>query len=74
MFPFIESVLCLPYPKTLWLDQRGTGMSTYISADMLASKSDHEKAAYLKHFRADSIGTFRVCYREFTNLHTILPQ
>ncbi|EIM83989.1 alpha/beta-hydrolase [Stereum hirsutum FP-91666 SS1] len=41
--------------QTLWLDQRGTGLSTAISADMLASKSDDEKAAYLKHFRADSI-------------------
>lgn len=40
----------------MWLDQRGTGLSTAISADMLSSKSDEEKAAYLKHFRADSIG------------------
>ncbi|KIK61165.1 hypothetical protein GYMLUDRAFT_43246 [Collybiopsis luxurians FD-317 M1] len=43
--------------QTLWLDQRGTGLSTPISADTLPArlKSDRDIANYLKHFRADSI-------------------
>ncbi|KAF5384481.1 hypothetical protein D9757_006453 [Collybiopsis confluens] len=43
--------------ETLWLDQRGTGLSTPISADTLPPrlKSDQDIANYLKHFRADSI-------------------
>ena len=44
--------------KTLWLDQRGTGLSTSISSDTLPAHltTDEQKASYLKHFRADSIG------------------
>ncbi|KAI5116572.1 hypothetical protein M0805_006729 [Coniferiporia weirii] len=41
--------------QTLWLDQRGTGLSTPVSAELLEHKSDAEKADYLKHFRADNI-------------------
>ncbi|KAL5484904.1 hypothetical protein ACEPAI_7546 [Sanghuangporus weigelae] len=41
--------------QTIWLDQRGTGLSTPISADLLENKSDEEKANYLKNFRADNI-------------------
>ncbi|KAJ7503070.1 alpha/beta-hydrolase [Mycena galericulata] len=43
--------------QTLWLDQRGTGLSTTISPETLPSRlvTDQEKADYLKHFRADSI-------------------
>ncbi|KAH8119584.1 alpha/beta-hydrolase [Phellopilus nigrolimitatus] len=41
--------------QTLWLDQRGTGLSTPISAELLEPKSDIEKAEYLKNFRADNI-------------------
>ncbi|KAF7362341.1 Alpha/beta-hydrolase [Mycena venus] len=43
--------------QTIWLDQRGTGLSTCISADTLPSRlvTDQDKADYLKHFRADSI-------------------
>ncbi|KAL5524073.1 hypothetical protein ACEPAG_8246 [Sanghuangporus baumii] len=41
--------------QTIWLDQRGTGLSTPISADLLENKSDLEKANYLKNFRADNI-------------------
>ncbi|KDQ18571.1 hypothetical protein BOTBODRAFT_28963 [Botryobasidium botryosum FD-172 SS1] len=41
--------------RTLWLDQRGTGLSTVISAETFGDKTDEEKAAYLKHFRADNI-------------------
>ncbi|KZT18642.1 alpha/beta-hydrolase [Neolentinus lepideus HHB14362 ss-1] len=42
--------------QTLWLDHRGTGLSTAISPEVLTSlKSDQEIADYLKHFRADSI-------------------
>jgi len=42
--------------QSLWLDQRGTGLSTAISAETLENKStDEAKAAYIKHFRADNI-------------------
>jgi pimeloyl-ACP methyl ester carboxylesterase len=42
--------------QVLLLDQRGTGLSTPVSAASLESfKSDEEKVAYLTHFRADSI-------------------
>ncbi|KAF7376199.1 Alpha beta-hydrolase [Mycena sanguinolenta] len=42
---------------TLWLDPRGTGLSTHISPESLPArlKTDQDKADYLKHFRADSI-------------------
>lgn len=45
----------------LWLDQRGTGLSTPLSPDTLPAtvKTDQEIADYLKYFRADSIGR---CY------------
>lgn len=40
----------------LYLDQRGTGLSTPVSADTLALQGDpHKQADYLKHFRADNI-------------------
>jgi pimeloyl-ACP methyl ester carboxylesterase len=40
----------------LYLDQRGTGLSTPISADTLALQGDaQQQADYLKHFRADNI-------------------
>ncbi|PPQ79160.1 hypothetical protein CVT25_002788 [Psilocybe cyanescens] len=43
--------------QTLWLDQRGTGLSTPLSPDTLPEnvKTDEEIAQYLKHFRADNI-------------------
>ncbi|PAV19032.1 alpha beta-hydrolase [Pyrrhoderma noxium] len=41
--------------QTLWLDQRGTGLSTPVSEELLGGKTDQEKADYLKHFRADNI-------------------
>jgi len=43
--------------QTLWLDPRGTGLSTPISADTLPPnlKSDQDIANYFKYFRADSI-------------------
>uniref|UniRef100_A0A0W0FIZ2 Putative alpha/beta-hydrolase n=1 Tax=Moniliophthora roreri TaxID=221103 RepID=A0A0W0FIZ2_MONRR len=43
--------------KTLWLDQRGTGLSTPFSYETLPTnvKADQEIADYLKFFRADSI-------------------
>ncbi|KAJ6631499.1 alpha/beta-hydrolase [Mycena sp. CBHHK59/15] len=43
--------------QTLWLDPRGTGLSTHISPETLPSRlaTDQDKADYLKHFRADSI-------------------
>ncbi|KDR75490.1 hypothetical protein GALMADRAFT_68416, partial [Galerina marginata CBS 339.88] len=43
--------------QTLWLDQRGTGLSTPLSPETLPEnvKTDEEIAQYLKHFRADNI-------------------
>ncbi|TEB38049.1 alpha/beta-hydrolase [Coprinellus micaceus] len=43
--------------QVLWLDQRGTGLSTPLSADTLPSdvKTAQEIANYTKFFRADSI-------------------
>ncbi|ESK97293.1 proline iminopeptidase [Moniliophthora roreri MCA 2997] len=43
--------------QTLWLDQRGTGLSTPFSYETLPAnvKTDQEIANYLKYFRADSI-------------------
>ncbi|KAG2015299.1 proline iminopeptidase [Coprinopsis cinerea AmutBmut pab1-1] len=43
--------------QVLWIDQRGTGLSTPLSPDTLPPnvKSDQEIATYLKFFRADSI-------------------
>ena len=42
--------------QVLWLDQRGTGLSTPICGDLLDHLSDNEKADYLKNFRSDNIG------------------
>ena len=40
----------------LYLDQRGTGLSSPISAATLALRGDvHQQADYLKLFRADNI-------------------
>ena len=54
-------LLLMPSVQTLWLDQRGTGLSTPLSPDTLPSSvtTDEQIAQYLKHFRADSIGTLR---------------
>ncbi|KAJ3504026.1 hypothetical protein NLJ89_g8156 [Agrocybe chaxingu] len=43
--------------QTLWVDQRGTGLSTSLTPDTLPNhvKTDKEIAQYLKHFRADNI-------------------
>ncbi|KAF9523862.1 alpha/beta-hydrolase [Crepidotus variabilis] len=43
--------------QTLWIDQRGTGLSTSLSPDTLPPhvKTDEEIAEHLKHFRADNI-------------------
>ncbi len=41
--------------RVLLLDQRGTGSSTVISHQTLASKSPADQGAYLSHFRADNI-------------------
>jgi pimeloyl-ACP methyl ester carboxylesterase len=43
--------------QTLWLDPRGTGLSTPITADIFQTKQmdDEAIAKYLKHFRADNI-------------------
>lgn len=44
------------HSQTLWLDPRGTGLSTPFSANLVSDKSDEEVFQYLKHFRADNIG------------------
>ncbi|KAF9221403.1 alpha/beta-hydrolase [Gyrodon lividus] len=41
--------------QTLWLDQRGTGLSSPITGDSFKGKGDQEIVQYLKHFRADNI-------------------
>ncbi|KAF7315974.1 Proline iminopeptidase [Mycena indigotica] len=41
---------------TLWLDSRGTGLSTPFSAELVEGKTDTQLFDYLKHFRADNIG------------------
>jgi pimeloyl-ACP methyl ester carboxylesterase len=53
--PITNAILDRGY-QMLYLDQRGTGLSTPISADTLALQGDAQKQAdYLKHFRADNI-------------------
>ncbi|RFU36051.1 hypothetical protein B7463_g257, partial [Scytalidium lignicola] len=53
--PITKVVLEKGY-QMLYLDQRGTGLSTPISAATLALQGDvHRQADYLKHFRADNI-------------------
>ena len=41
--------------RVLLLDQRGTGRSTPVTHETLSGRSPQEQAAYLRHFRADSI-------------------
>jgi pimeloyl-ACP methyl ester carboxylesterase len=41
--------------QTLWMDPRGTGLSTPFTADLVNGKSDREIFEYLINFRADSI-------------------
>ncbi|PSW62526.1 alpha/beta hydrolase [Photobacterium kishitanii] len=45
----------LKYYRVLLLDQRGTGASSAISHQTLATKSFQQQAEYLTHFRADNI-------------------
>lgn len=53
--PITNAVLEKGY-QMLYLDQRGTGLSTPISAATLALQGNpHRQADYLKLFRADSI-------------------
>ncbi|KAJ7049924.1 alpha/beta-hydrolase [Mycena amicta] len=43
--------------QTLWIDHRGTGLSTSLAADTLPARlvTDQDKVDYFKHFRADNI-------------------
>ncbi len=41
--------------RVLLLDQRGTGLSTPVTAQALAGLAPQEQAAYLRHFRSDNI-------------------
>lgn len=53
--PITNTVIDKGY-QMLYLDQRGTGLSTPISAATLALQGDIQRQAdYLKHFRADNI-------------------
>ncbi len=53
--PMTNAILDRGY-QMLYLDQRGTGLSTPVSADTLALQGDPQKQVdYLKHFRADNI-------------------
>jgi hypothetical protein len=54
-FPMTKFILDKGY-QMLYLDQRGTGLSTPVSAGTLVLQGDvHRQADYLKLFRADSI-------------------
>lgn len=56
-YPWISAVLDKGY-QMLFLDQRGTGLSSTVTSKTLAREGGPRKQAeYLKHFRADSIGT-----------------
>jgi pimeloyl-ACP methyl ester carboxylesterase len=53
--PFISMILDRGY-QILYMDQRGTGLSTPISAETLELRGDvQQQAEYLRLFRADSI-------------------
>ncbi|KAF8186304.1 alpha/beta-hydrolase [Pholiota molesta] len=41
--------------QTLWMDPRGTGLSTPFTADLVKGKSDQELFDYVLNFRADTI-------------------
>ena len=59
--------------QILFLDQRGTGLSSTITAKTLAERGPPEKqAAYLRHFRADSI--VRDCEAVRKNLTAEFPE
>ncbi len=69
--PWTDFVLDKGY-QVLFLDQRGTGLSSTITAKTLANKgSPHMQAAYLKHFRADNI--VRDCEAIRENLTSEFP-
>ena len=71
-FPWTDFVLDKGY-QILFLDQRGTGLSSTITAKTLATKGNAEKqAAYLRHFRADSI--IRDCEAIRKNLTMEFPE
>ncbi|KAJ5835643.1 hypothetical protein N7447_001669 [Penicillium robsamsonii] len=54
-YPWVEFMLSKGY-QVLFLDQRGTGLSSTLTAGTLARQGDAIKQAeYLKNFRADSI-------------------
>jgi pimeloyl-ACP methyl ester carboxylesterase len=53
--PLTDVVLARGY-QILYLDQRGTGLSTTITAETLALQGDvDQQVSYLRAFRADSI-------------------
>ena len=54
--PFLQPLLARDYTVIL-LDQRGTGLSTPLDADLILSKGTDAKGQFefIKHFRADSI-------------------
>ncbi|KAJ5773266.1 hypothetical protein N7457_008162 [Penicillium paradoxum] len=67
-YPWVDFVLSKGY-QVLFLDQRGTGLSSTITAGTLARQGDAIKQAeYLKNFRADSI------VRDCEAIRTVLTQ
>ncbi|OOF01782.1 alpha/beta hydrolase [Salinivibrio sp. MA440] len=50
--------------RVMLLDQRGTGLSSPVNHQTLAHLTPAEQAAYLSHFRADSIVKDAECLRE----------
>jgi len=70
--PWTDFVLDKGY-QILFLDQRGTGLSSTITAKTLANKgSPTMQAAYLRHFRADNI--VRDCEAVRENLTADFPE
>lgn len=75
--------LTIHLKQILWLDQRGTGLSTPLTPDTLPEhiKTDEEIASYLKHFRQDNIGKSVVMdgwfhqgsFRSFPKSGTVKP-
>ncbi|KAJ7257038.1 alpha/beta-hydrolase [Mycena rebaudengoi] len=60
--------------QTLWLDSRGTGLSTPFSTELVEDHPDSEIFEYLKHFRADNIVRDCEAIREILIGHNADPE
>ena len=69
--PLVKENLHQSY-RILFLDYRGTGLSTPVSVSTIPGDSTNDKVAYLSHFRQDSIvkdlEAIRLCLTEETRL------